>query len=69
MHHARESKAFRLHDAECVANNAVFYNEGWSVENTDTWISIASKTSKGILRTDVDFSTTPPTVEHAWETA
>ena len=69
MHHAREAQAYRIHEKEAADKGAEFHNEGWGVNVERNWISIASKTSKGILTTNVRFHLrpTPPDVTHTWE--
>ena len=62
---ATEAIGYALHEKECEAKGAEFYNEGWGVDASNTEISIASKTSKGILTTNYDSSTGK--VEHDWE--
>jgi hypothetical protein len=62
----QEEKAYDIHCAEADNEKADIFNCGWGVNIEGLWISIASKTSKGILVTNVDFSTEPPTVEHNW---
>ena len=65
MHYKREEKAFRIHAEEAEREGAKFFNCGWGVSVEGNWISIASKTSKGILTTNVDFDGVG-TVEHNW---
>jgi hypothetical protein len=47
------------HDAEIAAHDAVVYNYGWVQDDT----GIASKTSKGVLSTEVDAQ---GVVTHEW---
>ena len=69
MHHARRDKAYRIHEAEAEAKGAEFHNEGWGVNEDRTWISIASKTSKGVLTTNVKFYPISKKIDvtHVWE--
>lgn len=66
MHYKREEKAFRIHCEEMDRRDATTYNLGWGVNVNNNWISIASKTSKGVLTTNIDFNTTPIDIEHSW---
>lgn len=65
----QETKAYELHEQEAERMKAEFYNCGWGVSAEENWISIASKTSKGILMTNVDFGPAPepPIVTHEWK--
>ena len=69
MHHSRENAAYRIHMKEAEAKGAEIHNLGWGVNVERNWISIASKTSKGVLTTNVQFHLrpTPPDVNHVWE--
>lgn len=68
MNWRREMKAYEIHIAEATAKEAEIWNCGWGVNAERDWISIASKTSKGILTTNIDFRQYPkhPEVEHVW---
>jgi len=66
MQWKREEKAYRIHFAEAERAEAEVYNAGWGVNATKTWISIASKTSKGILTTNIQFGARPIAIEHTW---
>jgi len=62
-----ETIAFRLHEAEAEARQAEFYNLGWGVDGSEIEISISSKTSRGILRTNYNSET--GYCEHTWSEA
>jgi hypothetical protein len=64
MHYKREEKAYRIHIEEADRSKAKIYNLGWGVSVEGNWISIASKTSKGLLQTNIDFDT--DTTTHEW---
>ena len=65
MHWKREQKAMNIHYAEIERVGAECWNFGWGTNVEGNWISIASKTSEGILTTNVDFDA-GGTVEHVW---
>lgn len=65
MHYKREIKAMRIHAEEVERAGATFYNCGWGIEVDGNWISICSKTSEGLLTTNVDFDGVG-TVDHYW---
>jgi hypothetical protein len=68
MMDVRQRQAYEIHLAEAERAKAEVYNLGWGVNSEGAWISIASKTSEGILTTDVDFSGANPKITHEWST-
>jgi len=65
MHYKRQEKAFRLHTEEAERKGAKIFNCGWGVNVEGNWISITSKTDKGILTSGIDFDGVG-TEEHNW---
>lgn len=66
MHYKRTEKAYNIHAGEALRCKATIHNLGWGSNAVGNWISIASKTDKGILQTTIDFDCTPISVEHTW---
>lgn len=60
-----EGIGFYLHELEAQRKVADFHNMGWGVAGSELAISIASKTSHGILTTNYDSETGH--LEHRWE--
>jgi hypothetical protein len=61
---AVEAIGWALHDAELEAAKVQVFNAGWGVEASELEVSIASKTSDGILKTEYNSET--GTVYHHW---
>lgn len=60
-----EAMAYAAQDEECERMKAEVYNMGWGVADNDSYISIATKTSKGVLTTEIVKETLELT--HNWE--